>query len=155
MAVVAAVSPMNTSASGSRSSWPSNHPSRAALTSGRSCSAAWALLFSRDAVALEEARQAALGQMDAPLGQSRTQVPQEDAGLLLGERQDQIRMGLDPVRALIPTQRLGGDVTFTGKLPAPAARAGKADPEAFCRLMPGRAGLDGSHHALAQIDGQG
>jgi hypothetical protein len=106
-------------------------------------------------VALEEARQAALGQMDAPLGQSRAQVPQEDAGLLLGERQDQIRMGLDPVRALIPTQRLGVDVTFTGKLPAPAARAGKANPEAFGRLMPGRAGLDGSHHALAQINGQG
>ncbi len=52
-------------------------------------------------------------------------------------------MGLDPVRALIPTQRLGVDVTFTGKLPAPAARAGKADPEAFGRLMPGRAGLFG------------
>ena len=60
-------------------------------------------------------------------------------------------MGLDPVRALIPTQRLGVDVTFTGKLPAPAARAGKADPEAFGCLVPGRAGLDGSHHALAQI----
>ena len=45
--------------------------------------------------------------MDAPLGQSRAQVPQEDAGLLLGERQDQIRMGLDPVRALIPTKGLG------------------------------------------------
>ena len=67
----AAVSSRTTSRSGSRSSWPSNHASRAAFTSGRSCSATWALLFSRDAVALEEARQAALGQMDAPFGQRR------------------------------------------------------------------------------------
>jgi hypothetical protein len=42
-----------------------------------------------------------------PRSARAAQVPQEDAGLLLGERQDQIRMGLDPVRALIPTKGLG------------------------------------------------
>lgn len=74
---------------------------------------------------------------------------QEDAGLLLVERQDQIRVGLDPVGAVITTQGLGRDVSLTGELSTPAARAGEADPEAFGRLMPGRAALDDTHNTLA------
>ena len=103
-------------------------------------------------MALEEARQAALGHADALLGQSHTKLVQEDAGLRLVERQDQMGMGLDPVRAPISTQRLGRDVALTGELPAPAARARQADPEALGRLMPGRAGLNSMDHALTQID---
>src|ERR671932_1327020 len=46
---------MNTSPSGSRSSWPSNHASRASATSGLSCSAACAVFFEGDAARVEEA----------------------------------------------------------------------------------------------------
>ena len=45
MLVEAQVSSMKTSRSGSRSSWPSNQASRRFRTSGRSCSAAWAVFF--------------------------------------------------------------------------------------------------------------
>jgi len=82
-----------------------------------------ACVFLRDAMALEEARQAALGHEDALLGQSRTKLVQEDARLRLVERQDQVGVRLDPVRAPISTQRLGLEVALTGELPAPAARA--------------------------------
>jgi hypothetical protein len=81
-----------------------------------------ACVFLRDAMALEEARQAALGHEDALLGQSRTKLVQEDARLRLVERQDQVGVRLDPVRAPISTQRLGLEVALTGELPAPAAR---------------------------------
>ena len=53
--VEAPVSSMNTSRSGSRSSCPSNQASRAALTSGRSRSQAWAVFFDRDRPRVEEA----------------------------------------------------------------------------------------------------
>jgi hypothetical protein len=103
-------------------------------------------------MALEEAREAALGHADALLGQSRTKLVQEDAGLRLVERQDQGGMSPDPVRAPISTQRLGRDVALSGELPAPAARARQADPEALGRLVSGCAGLNGMDHALAQIN---
>jgi len=80
---------------------------------------------------------------------------QIEAGLRLVERQDQIGMSLDPMRALIPAQRFGCDVTLTGELPTPAARARQADSEALGCLVPGRAGLNSTDHALTQIDGQG
>ena len=75
--------------------------------------------------------------MEAPLGQSRAQVPQEDAGLLLGERQDQIRMGLDPVRALIPTQRLGVD-SFANQPLSPDAVSDRSDAALSRRAQAGQ-----------------
>lgn len=106
-------------------------------------------------MALEEAREAALRHANAVLGQSRTEFMQIAAGLRLVERQDQVGLRLDPVRALISAHRLGGDVTLTGELPAPAAGARQTDPEARRCLMPGCTGLDGMNHALTHIDGQG
>jgi hypothetical protein len=106
-------------------------------------------------VALEEAREATLGHANAVLGQSRTKLMQIETGLRLVERQDQLGMSLDPVRALISAHGLGGDVTLTSELPAPTARARQADPEAFGCLVSRRASLDGMDHALTQIDGQG
>lgn len=104
-------------------------------------------------MALEEAREAALGHADAPLCQSRAEFVQIDAGLRLVERQDQLGMSLDPVRALIATHRLGRDVALPSELAAPAARTRQADPEALGRLVPGQAGRNGMDHALSQIDG--
>ena len=106
-------------------------------------------------MALEEAREAALSHADASLGQGRTEFIQVDAGLRLVERQDQVGLRLDPVRALISAHRLRRDVALAGALPTPASGARQTAPAAFSRLMPGRPCLDGMDYALSQIDGQG
>jgi len=56
------------------------------------------------------------------------------------------------MRALVPTHGLGCDVPFPRKLPAPPARAGKANTEALRCLMPKGSGSDGTHDAFTQID---
>ncbi|MGF1609730.1 MAG: hypothetical protein ACFCUQ_10065, partial [Kiloniellales bacterium] len=53
--VEAPVSSMKINLFGSRSSWPSNQAWRSAVTSGSCCSAACAVFFVRDPVALEKA----------------------------------------------------------------------------------------------------
>jgi hypothetical protein len=66
MAVGAPVSLMNTSRSGSRSSWPSIHASRRFRSSGRSCSAAWAVFFDGHIAAVEEGPDRAHARCDVP-----------------------------------------------------------------------------------------
>ena len=105
-------------------------------------------------MALEETRQAALGDVETMLGQSGLQFMQEDARPSLIERQDLVGMGFDPMRALISTHGLGCDMPLTRKQPAPAARAGKANPEAYGCLMPRGPGCNGPDNTFTQIDGQ-
>jgi hypothetical protein len=70
MLVEAHVSSTNTSRAGSRSSWPSNQSSRRFRTSGRSCSAACADFFDRQAAAVEEGPDRAHARSHAALGKA-------------------------------------------------------------------------------------
>jgi hypothetical protein len=90
MFVVAQVSSMKTSFSGSRSSWPMNHAWRRFRMSGRSCSLAWAVFFPGNAVAVEEAPQRANAKAVAPLSQLRLKLLEGDVAGLIDDRQDQL-----------------------------------------------------------------
>lgn len=57
---------------------------------------------------------AVLGHAGASLGQDCSQLAQIDAGLCLVERQDQVGLRLEPMRALISVKKLGGDVPLKG-----------------------------------------
>ena len=94
MLVEAQVSSMNTSRSGSRSSCPSNQASRRLRTSGRSCSAACAVFFTRDPVPAAKAPERTDTDLRPLLGQARLQLRQGDVGHLVQGRVDQIGMGL-------------------------------------------------------------
>jgi hypothetical protein len=65
---------MKTSFSGSRSGWPSNQSSRCFKISGRSCSLACAVFFSRDAVTVEEAPQRSYAEAMAVLNELRRKL---------------------------------------------------------------------------------
>ena len=58
----------------------------------------------------KEARQASCTGLDALTGQFLTQLAQEDLRSLLVGRQDQVRVGLSAMRAVVAPQRLGGEV---------------------------------------------
>src|SRR3712207_4068647 len=107
MLVEAQVSSMNTSRSGSRSSWPSNQASRCLRISGRSCSAACAVFFARDLVPAAEAPERAHADVGPLLGQVRLQLRQGDVGPLVQGRVDQIGMGLGAMREPVAALRLG------------------------------------------------
>src|SRR6476660_8159228 len=136
MLVAAAVSSRNTSRSGSSSGCASNQASRAALTSARSCSAAYvAPLFPGDPMPLEEARQSARAGLHALLSQTVAQLAQEEARLLLGGRQDQrgmelgmeLGMGLDGLRGVIAAHRLGRNLPLVAEALRPAAGTRNTD----------------------------
>src|SRR4051812_16338715 len=155
MLVVAAVSSRNTRRSGSRSGWPANQASRAALTSSRSCSAACGALFTANAMAREEAREAAGADRDPVLLECVAHLTQEDLRAALVGLQDEFGMSLDVLGALVASPGLGSDVPLALLLLRPAADAGAAHPKALGSLAAGRPGHYRGHHALAQINGQG
>src|SRR5258708_3205185 len=102
------VSSMKTSRAGSRSGWPSNHASRRAATSARSCSLACAAFFKSDAVTVEETPDRARREAGAVFGAQQVgQFDQRDVHLGVDARQDDLAKGLDAIGTLIATLRLG------------------------------------------------
>src|SRR5215212_8694410 len=155
MLVLAAVSSRNTSRSGSKSSWPANQASRAALTSSRSCSAACMPLFPADAMTGQKARETAGADRNPFLLERVAQLAQEDLRTSLVGLQDERGMSLDVAGALVAPQGRGSDVPLALLLLRPAADAGAAHPKALGSLAAGCPGCHRGHHALAQINGQG
>jgi hypothetical protein len=113
------------------------------------------VFFTRDAVALEEAGQAAHPDPQTSSCQSVTQFMQEQFGLSLIGLSDQVGLRLDGVRALIAAHRLGVCSTLLHEDPVPAHGAGRADLEAPCCFPARGSRLDSSYDTLAQIGGQG
>ena len=119
------------------------------------------MFFARDAVALEEAGQAADPNPQTLFGQTVAQLMQEQLGLRFVGLPDQVGPCLDGERALIAAHRLGVCPTLLHEGPVPAHGAGRADLEAPRRL-PARSprrdrgqddelqGLSGSGHAGSQ-----
>ena len=88
------------------------------------------MFFSRDAVALEEAGQAADPDPQASFGQTVAQFMQKKFGMLFVGLPDQVGLRLDGVRALVATHRLSLRPTLLHESPVPAHGAGRADLEA-------------------------
>src|SRR4051812_50210899 len=130
MLVEAQVSSMNTSRSGSRSSWLSNQAARRLRISGRSCSAACAVFFfARDLVPAAEAPERAHADPRPFLGQARLQLGQGDVGNLGQGRVDQIGMGLGATREPIAALRLWAGIPPRPAPPPPAGGGGRAPPQ--------------------------
>src|SRR5436190_24236767 len=101
---------MKISLSGSRCGASSRQASRAAATSGLSCSAACTLFFEGDGVAIEEPPDRARRKRGTLL--IRQQLGNLDKGqirLLFDRVQDELAMRLDAVRTLLAALRLGRD----------------------------------------------
>lgn len=122
---------MNTSRSGSRSSWPSSHASRRLSTSGQSCSVACAVFFARDSGPVEELPQRADPDRRAAFGQQRLQLDQRNVVFRLDCAEDGGRVRVDPGRTTVAALPLGcRRAKLKDQLP-PADRA--------CRAYPNRA----------------
>jgi hypothetical protein len=87
------------------------------------------VFFARDAVALEEAGQAADPDPQTLFGQTVAQLVQEQFGLRLVGLPDQVGLRLDGMRALIAAHRLGVCPTLLHEGPVPAHGAGGTDLE--------------------------
>src|SRR3954468_6479840 len=131
MVVVAAVASRNTSRSGSRSSWPANQASRAALTSPAPAQPRASPFFAADAMAREEAREAAGADLDPVLLECVAQLAQEDLRPGFIGLQDQRGMSLNAVRALVSALGLGREATLLSEALVPADGRGQADAEAL------------------------
>jgi hypothetical protein len=154
MLVEAQVSSMNIRRSGSRSSWPSNHSSRRFRMSGRSCSAARAVFFARDLVALEEAANRAIAEDQTPIGQTTARFFQRHVGRLVQEPEDRRTMSLDPAGATVPAQRLRLRIALLAFELAPTVDARGADTEPLARLAMRQTVGDGGKDANPKIDGK-
>ena len=111
------------------------------------------MFFARDAVALEEAGQAADPDPQTLFGQTVAQLVQEQLGLPFVGLPDQVGLRLDGVRALIAAHRLGVCPTLLHEGPVPARGAGRADLEAPRRLPARSPRLNRGHDTLTQING--
>lgn len=87
--------------------------------------------------------------LDALLSQPVAQLAKEETRLLLGGRQDQRGMRLDPLRGVIAAHRLGRDMALLVRALRPAAGAGHADPKASCGSVARGPCRHGSHDTLA------
>src|SRR5919205_93150 len=110
--VAAPVSSMNTRRAGSRSSWPSNQVSGRLRTSGRSCSAAWAVLWDGPPLLLRRATLA-----EWPGARSGT-MPIAVLGIDLGKNRCSVA-GLDETGRVVLRRRLRRDgvVRLAASLP--------------------------------------
>src|SRR3954462_8939899 len=154
MLVEAQVSSMNTSRSGSRCSWPSNQAPRRLRTSGRSCSAACAVFFTRDPVPAAKAPERTDTDLRPLLGQARLQLGQGDVGNLGQRRVDQIGMRLGSTREPITPLRLWPGIAASPALGLPADRAGRAHAKPGSGLTAGQARVDGGQNTRAKVRGQ-
>src|SRR5262249_55463488 len=88
---------------GSRPGFPSHQASRALFTSGRSCSAACAIFFQRDAVALEEKPERPDSDAHAALPKLCLKFGERQIGLPSHGAENECRLRLDALRPAIPT----------------------------------------------------
>lgn len=86
--------------------------------------------LARDAVALEEAGQAAHPDLQTPFGQTVARLMQEQLGMRFVGSSDQVSLHIDGVRALIAAHRLGLRPTLLYEGPMPAHGASRAELEA-------------------------
>src|ERR687897_543742 len=136
---------------GSRSGWASNQASRAAATSGRSCSAACAVFFPGDRPAIEEAPERPKPDRHAALGaQAILHFGQRDVVRLVDQGEQEALMGVELGTARA-TLALGLRLTGARNLCGPADHSGDADPVACGRLAARETGTDGVQDADAQI----
>src|SRR5215210_2587770 len=134
MLVLAQVSSMKTRRAGSMLGCSSRQRSRAAATSGRSCSAARRLFFEGQLLAVAEAPDRAIARRDAALGQLPPQLLERDVRLLGHPRQKPLPVRVE--RRLAPAHRPRQHAPGHPKAPLPALHAALADakPGATARL---------------------
>lgn len=121
--------------------------------SGRSCSAACAVFFTRDPVTLEEATDRAVAKGQPLVDEFAAQFIQGGVWFLIENRQDGRGVGFDPSRPAISSKRLRNHSSLFAGSSAPAAEAGGAYAEPLAGLAMGQAGLNGGNRANAKIDG--
>jgi hypothetical protein len=141
---------MNTRHCGLSAVWRSRQAARAAATSGRSCSAACWVFFSRQAMGQEEAAERRAAGLDTTAGQADAEL--FDGQIRLGRQQRPHPLGMDIERRAFPS---AVSVRRDRATPAPALH--QLDHEADADLELGGGGaprppaLDRAHNALAQI----
>ena len=91
---------------GIRSNWPSSQACRRFTTSGRSCSAVWAVFFTRDRVPLEEALERAEAEGKALLRQSLQHLLDGPVGSRAKGIHNLVLSGVDPARLAVAAQSL-------------------------------------------------
>src|SRR3954469_2076817 len=130
MLVLAQLSSTKTSLSGSRSIWPSNQSRRCFRTSGRSCSEACAVFFTRQVMAHKEAPQRSVTEVKVSSGKLGTQFLDGHVPPRLEHSQDQLRVCFDRGAAPVPTQRPRPQMSRLPFQCTPTANTGSADLEA-------------------------
>src|SRR3954447_22357475 len=143
MLVEAQVSSMNTSSSGSRSSWPSNQAARRWRTSGGPARRHAPSFFTRDPVPAAKAPERTDTDLRPVLGQARLQLGQGEVGNLGQRRVDQIGMRLGSTREPITPLRLWPGIAASPALGLPADRAGRAYAKPGRRLTARQTFVDG------------
>jgi hypothetical protein len=134
MLVAVQVSSMKTSRAGSSSGWLSNHAWRAALTSGRSCSVAWAVFFVGEIARVEETPQRAKPHRQASLiAQPGAHLLQGHVVLLVDQAAQEGFMAVE-LRGARAALRAGGDRAGRLDRSHPADGGGDPDVEARGRL---------------------
>lgn len=155
MLVLAQVSSMKISRSGSRSGWASNQASRRFRTSGRSCSPACPVFFARGPVAEEEAADRAVAETMAPLRQRRAEFCDGRVRRCLPELE--VRRGLcfDAPGAAIAALRLWRRVALNARQAPPSAHARCADAKPRGRLAMARACGDRRKRPAPKVERKG
>jgi hypothetical protein len=140
---------MNTSRSRLNSGCWARQAPRAAATSGRSCSAAWAVFFSRQPASLEETADRRRADRDAVGRQPGLQLGDGDVGRRRQQRVDQVGM----VGKLGRPAAGGWSGLEAGSAPAlhQLDHAARADLKLGRGGAPRGAGFDRAHHPFAQI----
>lgn len=146
------VSSMKTRRCGPRSGWPSNQSCLRFRTSGRFCSAAWAVFFARGRVPFEEALDRCEAEGQALLGKAAPDLL--DRGVLLRPefRHHDLPVRLDPARAPVAAQRFGPCVALLALKMAPAADAGCAHAKPLADFSMRRTGRDRRKNTNPKID---
>ncbi len=150
--VEAPVSSINTRRCGSRSGWASNQSRRCAATSGRSCSAAWAVFFEGKSVTVEKppdrtGREAGI----VPGAQQIRQLVQTDVLLGLDGGQDRFAQRLDMVRSCVTALWFGTDRTGGGVGVDPANGARHRHMKLRRRAAARQTTRDGCYHPGSKI----
>src|SRR3954467_3885059 len=153
MLVEAQVSSMNTSRSGSRSSWPSNQAARRWRTSGGPARRHAPSFFTRDLVPAAKAPERTDTDLRPVLGQARLQLGQGEVGHRGQRRVDQLGMGLGATREPVAALRLGPSIPAGPAHPRPADGAGGAHAKSGRGLAARQTLVDGGQNARAKVEG--
>src|SRR5215210_457172 len=149
--VLVPVSSTKTSRAGSSSGWLAFQRSRAAATSGRSCSAACTAFFERDPVTVEKAPDRALRDCQPHLVRDPTlQLGQRQVRLASHEVQEPGGMWLQR-RTALPASRTRRNAAHLLLQRRPSDRRRRAHLEPRRRLPPRHPGRDLRNHPLPQI----